>query len=202
MIELLVVVAIIAILAALLFPVFATAREKARSATCVSNLRQIGMSMQMYGQDHDERYPWAVDAIDRMRPQIWGNHPEWQQWIPTMPLLPEALAPYIKSNTLWRCPSDFGHDYVEISNVVLPAHPSAFEVFGTSYAYRTELAFRGRITGSSPSPGKVNVLEDTVGRWHGDGTFLRGFRYNVLFDDWHVKSLTSDQLEEAWRASP
>ena len=53
LIELLVVIAIIAILAAILFPVFAQAREKARQATCTSNMKQIGIAVQMYAQDND-----------------------------------------------------------------------------------------------------------------------------------------------------
>jgi prepilin-type N-terminal cleavage/methylation domain-containing protein len=57
LIELLVVIAIIAILAAILFPVFAQAREKARSAACLSNLKQMGTALQMYGQDYDEGLP-------------------------------------------------------------------------------------------------------------------------------------------------
>jgi prepilin-type N-terminal cleavage/methylation domain-containing protein len=57
LIELLVVIAIIAILAAILFPVFARARESARRATCLSNLKQLGTSFQMYTQDYDETYP-------------------------------------------------------------------------------------------------------------------------------------------------
>ena len=54
LIELLIVIAIIAILAAILFPVFGQAREKARQATCLSNLHQIGYAIMMYGQDYDE----------------------------------------------------------------------------------------------------------------------------------------------------
>ncbi|GAB4461439.1 MAG: hypothetical protein OHK0029_26710 [Armatimonadaceae bacterium] len=54
LIELLVVIAIIAILAAILFPVFAQAREKARQASCMSNLKQIGLATLMYMQDYDE----------------------------------------------------------------------------------------------------------------------------------------------------
>ena len=50
LIELLVMIEIIAILAAILFPVFAQAREKARSAQCLSNLKQIGTAMLMYTQ--------------------------------------------------------------------------------------------------------------------------------------------------------
>lgn len=58
LIELLVVIAIIVILAAILFPVFATAREKARQAACLSNLKQIGLGAMMYAQDYDESLPF------------------------------------------------------------------------------------------------------------------------------------------------
>jgi hypothetical protein len=53
---LLVVIAIIAILAAILFPVFARAREQARKTTCLSNLKQIGTAALMYVQDYDETF--------------------------------------------------------------------------------------------------------------------------------------------------
>lgn len=54
LVELLIVIAIIAILAAILFPVFASAREKARASSCMSNERQIGTSLLMYAQDYDD----------------------------------------------------------------------------------------------------------------------------------------------------
>jgi prepilin-type N-terminal cleavage/methylation domain-containing protein/prepilin-type processing-associated H-X9-DG protein len=62
LIELLVVISIIAILAAILFPVFAQAREKARAANCLSNQKQIALAFSMYSQDYDEVLPMAVDA--------------------------------------------------------------------------------------------------------------------------------------------
>src|SRR5947207_6869302 len=70
LIELLVVIDIIAIIAAILFPVFAAARDKARQAACCSNLRQIGQALHMYLQDYDERLP-AFCAQGRF--DSWGN---------------------------------------------------------------------------------------------------------------------------------
>lgn len=57
LIEILVVVAVIALLAAILFPVFARARENARRAACQSNMKQLGLGLLQYTQDHDERLP-------------------------------------------------------------------------------------------------------------------------------------------------
>jgi prepilin-type N-terminal cleavage/methylation domain-containing protein len=60
LIELLVVIAVIAILAAIMYPVFAHARESARKTTCLSNLKQIGLSAIMYVDDYDETLPSAT----------------------------------------------------------------------------------------------------------------------------------------------
>ena len=57
LIELLVVRAIIAVLAAILFPVFSNARRKSWQTACLSNRRQIGTALTLYLQDFDETYP-------------------------------------------------------------------------------------------------------------------------------------------------
>jgi len=85
LIELLIVIAIIGILAAMLFPAFAKARESARRASCMSNLRQIGMGLQMYVGDHVERMP--------------GAGPTGREW-------PLFIAPYVGSTQTFSCISD------------------------------------------------------------------------------------------------
>ncbi|MBR2358410.1 MAG: DUF1559 domain-containing protein [Lentisphaeria bacterium] len=57
LIELLVVIAIIAILAAMLLPALSAARERARSSNCIGKLKQVGLAMQMYADDHKETLP-------------------------------------------------------------------------------------------------------------------------------------------------
>lgn len=83
LIELLVVIAIIGILAAILFPVFATAREKAKMSACSSNQKQIGIAFLQYIQDYDEVYP-----------------------IPNGGWAGREMYPYVKSKDAFTCPSD------------------------------------------------------------------------------------------------
>ncbi len=62
LIELLVVIAIIAILAALLLPALASAQDAGKRASCISNLRQVGIGIQLYSGDHDGRIPYGPVA--------------------------------------------------------------------------------------------------------------------------------------------
>jgi prepilin-type N-terminal cleavage/methylation domain-containing protein/prepilin-type processing-associated H-X9-DG protein len=67
LVELLIVIAIIAILAAILFPVFNNARKKALQTSCTANLQQLGTAMRMYAQDYDDQFPFALygDVVNR-----------------------------------------------------------------------------------------------------------------------------------------
>src|SRR5688500_16542672 len=103
LIEILVVIAIITLLAAILFPVFATAREKARSASCQSNLKQLGAAFAMYVGDWD-RYPHAVDPADKYAPQIWQDQAVAAGFdLQNIKMLTEVLQPYTKNQQVWRC---------------------------------------------------------------------------------------------------
>jgi general secretion pathway protein G len=212
LVELLTVIAIIAILAALLFPVFARAKAAAKKTQCISNLRQIGDSITLYMSDSDGIFPHALDASDKYDPQIWEQFPDYEAQIPNMPFLKDVLQPYLHSVQVFHCPSDSG-------TTILDSHfpdtflssPSMYQTFGSSYFFRTEIAFRAFGDSSFQLPAETNVLFDGAGHWHGDGPalsrnddqetvldLLHGYRYNCLFGDMHVKSLTYDQLQNAW----
>lgn len=126
LLELLVVIVIVAILAAFLFPVFTKARESARRTTCTSNLRQIGAAVQQYLQDYEECFPYS------------GR--DWP--FMTVVDFPALIRPYVKSVDLFGCPSDasergFARDWAGRRPSIaaaLFADPS-FGVFPWSYNY-------------------------------------------------------------------
>ncbi len=102
LIELLVVIAIIAILAAILFPVFARAREKARDASCLSNLKQIGLALMMYVQDYDECWPSM-----RVFPPYTTDYATSPWWCLSQNRgIASLLQPYVKNQGIFWCPSD------------------------------------------------------------------------------------------------
>jgi len=117
LIELLVVIAIIAILAAILFPVFAKARDKAQSTACLSNVKQIGLALQMYLGDWDGYYPMASSNYDTWPPPC------------DVPNFGTAIIPYVENNwALFRCPTD---------NFIRPygLHPMTYGLGGGVYGF-------------------------------------------------------------------
>ena len=103
LIELLVVIAIVAILAAVLFPVFASAKEAAKASACLSNLKQLGTGTQLYLGDWDDRMFFRAStsaATTRSNVAIPNSENGAKWW--------NMIAPYERSRDLYRCPSDPG----------------------------------------------------------------------------------------------
>lgn len=148
LIELLVVIAVVAIIAAILFPVFAKAREKARQTSCASNIRQLGLAVQQYVNDNDERMP----------------HPIWStvnvNWCAGWA---GKLYPYVKSTNIYQCPND--------TTQSLPMGPDT--LYPMSYDFNTNLlSYQYGIDGFTPSlnaPAKT-VMMFEIGK-RSDGWF-------------------------------
>lgn len=212
LIEMLVVIAVIALLAAVLFPVFSRVRERARQAQCLSNLRQLGLATLQYAQDADDYYPYGGDPADLDTDgwRIAENGKYWfaiQQMQFNQQTLPSVMAGYVKDQQLWRCPADNGFDMTgQHENVPLDAHPSAFQAFGMSYAYTTQLALEGQTISSvrawsrnppysEHNPADIALFSDLVGHWHG-GTAQSEERLNFVMLDGHAVNVSRDRANE------
>lgn len=135
LIELLVVIAIIAVLAAVLFPVFARVRAKAQQSSCLSNVKQMGLAVQMYIQDYDSTLPVAVDGLPDMS-QFWG--------------VMEVVEPYTRNHQIHLCPSDPAGGAVDFS-----AYPGMGQY---SYGWN-KAAFAYRAPGGPPPQPVVSYAQ-------------------------------------------
>lgn len=137
LIELLVVIAIIAILAAILFPVFASAREKARSIACLSNTKQLALGELQYNQDYDEKYTPGCNPYGLG--QGWAGQ----------------LYPYVKSAAVFRCPDEA---------TTLPGTPVSFCYNRNCSQYNPNgnTAADGSVLASFTSPAKTVLLCEVV----------------------------------------
>ena len=102
LVELLVVVAIIALLSAILFPVFGTAREKARQISCASNMRQLGLGILQYSADYDESLPSGSYQYAVIPTACGGSSvdlPDGEGWA-------SQIYPYVKADGVFICPDD------------------------------------------------------------------------------------------------
>ena len=123
MIELLVVIAIIAILAALLLPALSSAKEKGKRIACLSNLKQIGLGLNLYTDANENRMPSAINYGSR--PGDPGTAPNTVQFTDMYGGVPKDLN-LSKSGVFW-CPSDKIH---------LPANGIVTTNSYSSYRYR------------------------------------------------------------------
>lgn len=92
LIEILVVIAIISLLAAILFPVFSRSRENARRSSCSTSMRFMALGIRQYAQDYDERMPLVAVNDTPSAAQCYG----WQ----------DGILPYTKSPLAFQCLSD------------------------------------------------------------------------------------------------
>jgi prepilin-type N-terminal cleavage/methylation domain-containing protein len=196
LIEILIVLAIVAMVAGLLFPVFATVRDKARMSSCASNLHQIHLALAQYASDNSGSlppYPSQTTAGGTIAPASSTCIEQSRELV-------DGLFPYTHSNDVWRCPSDSGSTAPYTSSCSDAV--SLVKGNATSYRYQgwdwsdSQVGFSP--TGLDYARGdasKRSLVEDDATCPNGGtqyGKYNHGGRWNRVFFDGHIKTFAWD----------
>jgi len=189
LVELLVAMAIITVLAALLLPAIFQARNRARGATCVSNLRQLSAAIQTYAQDWSDRLP---------RLQGSGFAGTW----PTADLPNGSSATHLRAvlgrravaDLILKCPNDScapEYGFAREAGAVYNQTGSSYVPWCTARAGRYGSSVNGQALGTGTLNTKTCLLRDYGGGWHGvrsnEGLKLVADEFaNAAFADGHV----------------
>ena len=182
LIELLIVIAIIAILAALLLPTIERARTRARQIQCASQLKQIGLAFHSFSHDHNSQFPMKVstnsggskefaDAASRLSGDFYFAYRHFQ-----------PLATHLLSPTLLKCPVDHRRtaatNFTDLHNGNVSYFINADSEFGNSQSILAGDANLARIAS------RMQIAERGALAWNAEMHHLSG---NVLFGDGHVE---------------
>jgi hypothetical protein len=128
LVELLIVIGIIGLLAGMLLPSLARAKRHSKMTVCVNNLRQVGVAIQMFVDDHSQKFPGGLGGHEIAEEFACGI--DRYKEMTNRPLF-EYMAPY---SEVWHCPEDTGLDFRRGGPFFGPTHHYAF---GCSYKFNS-----------------------------------------------------------------
>jgi prepilin-type N-terminal cleavage/methylation domain-containing protein len=200
LIELLVVIAIISILASILLPAFAQAREAARKTSCTSNMRQLGIAFGLYATDNDSLYPDHDRSTQDSTYHRGGLAvPDWSNTPVTN--WGKSLFPYAKNYGIFVCPSNKGWapgadsasrpiSYVMNGFAAGRSQDASPDSAGTCLLY--DFRFLSDAARINPAPGWMAWF------W---GWTAHDPHYVVLYQDMHAKTVHETKFgEDIWNA--
>ena len=190
LVELLIVVALLALLAGILFPVFAQAREAGRATVCLSNVRQLGLAFRMYTDDWGGVLPGAG--------YFGRNQGEWVfcpvPW--DIRVREGSLWPYVRARAVYTCPSARELPLGYTMNGALDGAAEA-----TLRAPATLLLLIEEDRRSIEGRGS----NDSVFRWDRAWDALATYHFNAgtcLYADGHARRVRAERFRRAWGAEP
>jgi prepilin-type N-terminal cleavage/methylation domain-containing protein/prepilin-type processing-associated H-X9-DG protein len=184
MIEMIVVLGVIAIMMAFVYPAYIGMSQRAKATKDMSNLRQIGMLIQLYLNDNDQILPatttWpGTAATSVLYSKYTGTRKIFQSPFDTRPSLETDLAPVSYSiNT---------NMYVKLG-----ANPNMLKVVSPSSTFLMAPKYAGNPGSSTSWTGTATSAPDLPvgGTGETTGTHNNSRQINVLFCDWHTETLT------------
>jgi len=173
LIELLVVISIIALLVSVLMPSLTGAREQAKSAMCLANLRNLGSAMALYHADHDGSFWPYCGKVISYTPVVreyffWGK----VRTDGTVDTTPSPFMAYIGQNAgLLACPNQPMGSYVPQGGAEV--HTTNYGYNGYYLADAVSLEPRPpRLVTTIPEPAKLFVFNDTAMYWNPEGVYI------------------------------
>lgn len=208
LVELLVVVAIIILLAALSFPLVGKMRQAAEATNCVSNLRQVGLAINMYASDHGNKLPALQPPLDE---RTGKRPPIWPVTLAVAGYMWDGQGDLPCGTGTWTCPScDFmshaygGYGVVEGSVFVYgEKYPTGSTEPGSLRLNRIERPESTWLVGDA-TQGPDNIKKGWYAIWQNPKTWSKshppatrhGGRANVCMVDGHVEALTLKEIED------
>jgi prepilin-type N-terminal cleavage/methylation domain-containing protein/prepilin-type processing-associated H-X9-DG protein len=193
LIELLVVMAIISILASMLLPALGKAKEKGVTIYCVNNLREVGLAMQMYGDDSNDRLPVSYANILIKGQGAFNSPSPSNAWTAT-------LQPYYQNTNVLCCPALSGRYNQSGYSYFMGSAAFAVEA-GSTQVSPASVILRSISTPSfyvlsgdcnySSDPTNADLNNDDVDTLFTPTNLpspIHNNRVNILFADWHVKN--------------
>jgi type II secretory pathway pseudopilin PulG len=178
---LLVVIAIIAILAAMLLPALAAAKQRAKTTQCLSNAKQIGLATYLYTGDHNDFYPYGLNFSDN----TWADPSAWHIMI-----LPYAGSSTNAASKVFACPSE-GPPQLPAGT----AFPSGKYLFQFDYC-ANEYIFRATSknpaalrTSGIPSPAMMLMITEKV--WNSPRYMPDADEWEKWLTEWNTPGLSS-----------
>jgi prepilin-type N-terminal cleavage/methylation domain-containing protein/prepilin-type processing-associated H-X9-DG protein len=195
LVEVLVVLAIIGLLSAIIFPVLARSKSQGKNTETISNLSQLGLAVSLYNSSFDNYYPLASSVEDK-NTKCSGETPS------ELPVLQDVMKLFVADRRVWRDSLDTGVPNVAVADFTEPiecelpgTQPTLFGVYGSSFTWRADLGedhvadpfeLIEEGTNNVLPQSQVAIMRSAYGNWRG-GPDVPSKRVSALFGDGHVR---------------